>query len=91
MPSPSRVDPSEGDVIHLDFESQWGAQCSIMVVPDHFKLSRDLKQNIVEDKVIEQLYRMSLEPSIDNLPNPWQPALKEDRLFMKVNIQYDNH
>lgn len=54
--SASRHFASHEEVIHLDFETAWGQQCSVMNLPRHFKLVQELDERIVEDWMLERLH-----------------------------------
>lgn len=56
-----------------------------MVVPDYFKMSREMRMQIVEDKVIEQIYGHSINDEFDS------HVLKEPRIISSIHDDTINH
>jgi hypothetical protein len=44
----SLLQPTLNNVFHLDFESKWGLQTSVMIIPQFFNISKILNEKIIE-------------------------------------------
>lgn len=81
LPTVSELNPALKEVFYLDFESKWGASCSIMVIPAFYKISEMLASRVIEDELVLRLIKEKSD---------YDEVLRYPRVISRISKFYDN-